>query len=630
MKLNEVTFKKLYAQVIYSLKSTYNRAGSIFTNASPFGQILSVVIELFQFNTLNIQNVQKSFDMNDPMNNDEKSIRALAKIGQYNPSRGNAATGSIKLKPKVGVDLLTEIKGTTIIFKDRMRLKNKNNSFEYILDLNQDTVSYTLNNTVPVVLPVIQGVYKVINFTGDGTINQSYVVPSPIGKEIDNYKFLLYVDSELWVAKRHKFDMLPGEKAYVCYTSFSGGVDIIFGNGNEGMVPKLGSIIEFNYLVTEGQEGNLINTQLNDFKFLDMPTSFYGDEIDVTNTFDVNIDVQVNFGSNGDSASYLKSIMPYASSNFVLAGPDQYKFFLQRLGIFSMIDIYTSKRNSSVLINSIYDLAKTNIDLLNTINTTSNNSTLKQLVEHNLSEIVLLRKSLLTEGGDNLINLFLIPDIKVFYGKDIDTNYFNIDLSAFVLDDVEKTRILNYLSNEGLQIITNEIKVIDATIKKYAINVTCRIYDDTNDSNLMNEIVTTISDYMMTDLRRDRIPPSDIIRLLDGLNGIDSVTVEFISEANEDYHKEYIIKSKQFFSTNLRDPLPTEIFMSDGNTYDSEKYNGLDVILGDILIEKDELPIIRGGFTDRWNNQYSTEPGVGQFSPVNVLILPEKTKRKGL
>jgi len=70
--------------------------------------------------------------------------------------------------------------------------------------------------------------------------------------------------------------------------------------------------------------------------------------------------------------------------------------------------------------------------------------------------------------------------------------------------------------------------------------------------------------------------------------------------------------------------------MSDGKTYDSENAIGLDPILGDILIEKEELPIIRGGFTDRYNNFYNMQPGNGLFSPINILILPEKTRRKKL
>jgi len=630
MKLSEITFKKLYQQIIFNLKKFYNRADSAFTLASPFGQILTVVTELFQFNMLHVQNVQRSFDMNDPLNANEKTIRALAKIGQYNPARGKCAAGSIKLRLKAGVDVNEEIKGGKIVFSNKQKLKNQKNSLDYMLDLNSDDLTFTLSNQTPIILNIIQGTWKQITFTGTGEKNQSFVVPAQTGKEIDNYRFKLYVNSELWDAKKHKFDMLQDEKAYVPYTSFSGGVDILFGTGYEGMIPPVGSEIVFEFLLTEGQEGNLVDPQLNEFKFVDLPKSFYGEDIDAEQFFDVDINTEITFGTDGDSVEFLKSIMPYTSSNFVLAGPDQYKFFLKRLGLFSLIDVYTSKRNNPNIVDDIYKLAKTNTDLLNKINNNDNTSTLKQLVKDNLNEIKLLRKSLLTEGGDNLVNIFLIPDIRVFYGKDSDTNYFNIDFDKFLLDDDEKQRVLNYLSSEGLQIITNEVKIIDPTIRSFVINVTTRIYDDAVEDNIINEMTDKISDYFISEMRRDRIPPSDLIRILDGIDGVDSVVIEFISEQNENYHKEFIIKAEQFNSKNKRYPEDYEIVMVDGTRYNRETSLGLDPILGDILIEKTELPVIRGGFADRWNNFYNEQPGQGRFSSVNILILPEKTPRKTL
>lgn len=628
MTLTEITYNRLYQQIVLNLKNDYNKANSQFTTASPYGQLLQVITGISQLNTLNVQNVQRSMDLNDPLNQNVKTIRSLAKLGQYNPSRGQCASGSIRVVAKQNVNISEEIGGTNIIFRDNMKLKNINNNLDYILDLNQDSIVFSTYNEMPISLSVVQGNYKTITFTGKGDKNQSIVIPSINGKEIDNYKVKVFYNSQLLSPKKHKFDMLKDELAYVPLTSFSGGVDILFGNGDEGFIPEDGSIITVTYLITDGQEGNLMNTQLNDFRFIDQPTNEYGDEIDILQLFDIAIETEINFGNDGDTSDYLKSILPYVSSNFVLAGPDQYKFFLKRLGIFSLIDVYTQSRAGTELINAIYSLAKDNITLLNTMSQTDNTSTLKVLVERNLKEIQLLRKLLLSEGGENLVNVFLIPDIKIFYGLNADINYFNIDINAFLLDSTEKARILNYLSAEGLQIITNEVKIIDPVIKKYVLNVTTRLYDDAVESNVMNEIVNVVSDYFMNEIRRDRIPSSDIVRVLDEIYGIDSVTVEFISEANEQYHKEYIIKSEQYFLKNKQIAADNNIIMNDGKSYDVNASIGLDPLLGDIIIEKDELPLIRGGFTDRFNNEYSIMPGMTEYSPINILILPEKTKRK--
>lgn len=630
MQLTEITFKKLYQQIIFKLKSVYSRADSSFSLASPFGQILSTLTQLFQLNMLHVQNVQQSLDMNNPLNNNEKTIRAWSRVGQYNPTRSKTAEGSLKIKLKAGINIEEEIKGGKITFTDRQRLKNKKNNLEYVLNLNDSELTYTLSASNPIILHVSQGSWKQMTFTGSGERNQSFVVTAPAGKDIDNYKFKVFVNSEQIAIKKHKFDMLPNEKAVVPLTGFTGGVDLMFGNGDEGFVPPLGSIITFEYLVTDGLNGNLVDPQLNEFTFIDLPKTFYGEDVDTNQFFDIDVNTKISYGTNGDTAAYLKSIMPFVSSNFVLVGPDQYKFFLQRLQIFSVIDVFTSKKSNPNLTLDLYKLAKQNTDILNKMNNSDNNSTLRQLVKKNLDEIVIMRKLLLTEGGDNLINIFLIPDIRRFYGKDTDINYFNIDTDKFILDEDGKSRILAYLSNDATQIITNEVKIIDPVIRKYVINVTTRIYDDAVESNVINEITNKIADYFILQMRRDRIPPSDLVRILDGITDIDSVTVDFISEANENYHKEFIIKADQFQRLNSRKPQDTEIIMSDGTTYDNQKTLGLDNILGDIIIDKTELPLIRGGFKDRYNNEYSLSPASGKFSAVNVLILSEKTRRKTL
>jgi len=579
---------------------------------------------------LHTQSVQQSLDMNNPLNNNEKTVRAWSRVGQYNPTRSKSAEGSLKIKLKAGINIQEEIKGGKITFTDRQRLKNKKNNLEYVLNLNDSELTYTLSASNPIILQVAQGSWKQITFTGSGERNQSYVVPAPAGKDIDNYKYKVFVNSEQIQIKKHKFDMLPNEKAVVSLTGFTGGVDLLFGNGDEGFAPPLGSIITFEYLVTDGQNGNLVDPQLNEFTFIDLPKTFYGDDVDTNQFFDIDVNTKITYGTNGDTAGYLKTIMPFVSSNFVLVGPDQYKFFLQRLQIFAVIDVYTSKKSNPNLTLDLYKLAKQNTDMLNKMNNSDNNSTLRQLVKKNLDEIVIMRKLLLTEGGDNLINIFLIPDIRRFYGKDTDINYFNIDTDKFILDEDGKSRILAYLSNEALQVITNEVKIIDPVIRKYAINVTTRIYDDAVETNVINEITNKIADYFIMQMRRDRIPPSDLVRILDGIGDVDSVTVDFISEANENYHKEFIIKADQFQRLNSRKPQDTEIIMSDGTTYNNQKTLGLDNVLGDILIDKTELPLIRGGFKDRYNNEYSLTPASGKFSAVNVLILSEKTRRKTL
>lgn len=627
MTIQDITFNRIYNGIKLQLKKWYNLANSSFDLSSPFGMILKATTDLFTLNQLNINNMSRTFDLNDPFNNNTKNIRSLARLAQYNPARGISASGSIKIQMKQNIDVVDEVGGNFIVFQDKMRLSNIKNNLDYTLRLHQPNISYSILSNNPIILNIVQGTYKSSSFTGTGEINQSYVIPMAFGKEIDNYDVNVYVNSELWTNAKHKYDMLDTDKSYVMYTSFSGGVDIIFGNGSEGMIPPLGVKIYVEYLVHDGSKGNVLGYTTNDFKFIDYPRNDKNEDVNVDDFADVILDTDVNYATDGDDADDLKQIIPYASSNFVLAGPDQYKFFLKRLKMFSTINVFTSEKTDADIKKGIYDLCKKNIELLNSISVSDNADTLKLLVERNLKEIGYLRKLYLSTGTENMINLFLIPDIRTFFGSDTSLNYFNVDIDVFTLDDIEKKRILNYLYQDAIQTVTNEVKIIDPIIRKFAINVTTRLFNDAVETNVMSEITVQISNYFLNELRKDKIPASDLVRIIDGINGVDSVTVEFISEQNENYHKEYLLKSQQFFMTNKTLPKDSDIMMSDGETYNSSKIIGMDPLLGDIILNQDELPLIRGGFTDRYGNNYSIQPGSYKYSPINILILPEKSKR---
>jgi hypothetical protein len=89
--------------------------------------------------------------------------------------------------------------------------------------------------------------------------------------------------------------------------------------------------------------------------------------------------------------------------------------------------------------------------------------------------------------------------------------------------------------------------------------------------------------------RRDLIPSSDLVRIIENVEGVDSVNVSFISELNEASRK--------------------------GNP--SAPLIGIDD-MGDIVIGKNELPLIRGGWKDR--NGIAYEDGIFDDRPGSVNI----------
>ena len=105
--------------------------------------------------------------------------------------------------------------------------------------------------------------------------------------------------------------MLPDEKACVVKTGFNGGIDIVFGNGGFGAIPKISAGIEVNYIITDGSLGNIFRRTRDDWKFVDDVLDGNGDSVDIAKLFNIDIYTDINFGADKESLSFTKSILPF-------------------------------------------------------------------------------------------------------------------------------------------------------------------------------------------------------------------------------------------------------------------------------------------------------------------------------
>ena len=138
--------------------------------------------------------------------------------------------------------------------------------------------------------------------------------------------------------------------------------------------------------------------------------------------------------------------------------------------------------------------------------------------------------------------------------------------------------------------------------------------------------------------RRDKIPRSDLIKIIEEVEGVDSVNVNFVSADNEEairngfYYKEVSYNNKQ-----TSDVLLDQLKNNTQNTLNinlstdvtkNEKIilsSGTDPMLGidsfgDIIIGDKELPIMRGGFVDRNGVEYKDGIDPLNLSAVNVVF----------
>lgn len=554
----EISFNNLREQVTNFLKKEYSKSNILFSPASPYGQILLIIENLFQLSMLYLKNAIKQFDLSDANSNNVKVIRNAAVIAGHIPGRAISSTGALLLSVKSGVDLTTLVPGGRITLMNKQELKNKTNGLKYSLNLGADKQTYKIDSSSQLYMNIIQGSWTKTSFTGTGNINQTYQVTTRNNQDIENFNVEILVDGIYWTIKKHIYDMLPDEKACVVRTGYNGGIDIIFGNGNFGAMPNAGSNIEVSYLLSDGSNGNIFRRTINDWDFIDLAIDGYGNTIDITQIFDIRIFNDINFGADQENIQFTKNILPISSNNFVLGLPQQYAYAIKRLGVFSHVNAYEKY-------GSIYIVATPNIVLF----------------------------------------------------KNQNSDYFSISLAAFELDSYEISKIDKYLRTGGNILLSKRYKITSPKISQYVINVYVIIYSDATQENVTSQIRTAISDYFLDFSRTDRVPKVDIIKKLGSISDINSVDINFISKKNEDYH----IANKARIA-NMQLSAASSFQLGNAQSmigYTASQVYGIDPVLGDIIFEPEEIPVIKGGFYDRNTIYYSDDINNKGLKSVNVF-----------
>jgi hypothetical protein len=367
--------------------------------------------------------------------------------------------------------------------------------------------------------------------------------------------------------------MLKDDKMCLVKTGLAGGIDVYFGNEDYGVIPEIGSRIDVMYVKSDGYSGNIFSKSNDiEFKFEDTGYSNLGDSIDFNEILSVNIEKPIILGADSELPELTKLIAPKTSRSYVLANTDNYVNYLSRFN-YSYVDAYNTHEDDYI-------------------------------------------------ADDNVVYLFVIPDLSRRLLSNSD--YFTTNVENFYLDENEKNALIEFIDMSGKQIMTTELQVVDPEVTRYVMNIFLRVYDTADQNNLKSEIINKISEYFLKVKRRDKIPKSDIIALIENVKGVDSVNIAFISEKNE----RAIIDGFYFKKVKTIDSIRSlTVFTEEKVVLNSgEDPNlGLDEF-GDITIGLNELPIVRGGnlnskqFYDRFGNYYEDGISDTQYSSVNIII----------
>ena len=244
------------------ISRVYKRANTLFTEASPFAQIISVMAELGELIMFYIEDSlveQNIYTAQQP-----ESIYGISRLTGHDATRGFVATGEIEFRWKDGAEL-GKIAGTGLNIDARSELQCELNGLTYTLLSSQEKFRLEKANKYNVKCAIVQGKFEKQTFTGTGESMQSYNIQT--SSLTDHSKVSVSINGEKWTKHDSMYDLLNNEKAYILKTGISGGLDVYFGTGNFGALPPAGSSIEIEYIKHSGFQGNLDDAQDITFKW---------------------------------------------------------------------------------------------------------------------------------------------------------------------------------------------------------------------------------------------------------------------------------------------------------------------------------------------------------------------------
>lgn len=615
-KLNRIKFSELYQDALAYIKATYAAVGQQFNTASPFGQLLQVVLHLGRMIFYYIEDSITGLNIRTAYRPDQ--VKGLAMLAGHDTSRPISARGACQI---YYVDTGNyQLNGLTCYIPNKTKIISKRNGLTYTVLFGANNGKITMNAGNYLEANLIQGQIKLQQATGTGEPLQSYNFAERNYQEVDQYYINVYVNGEPWEIYKSILDLGFNQKGCIVRTGINAGLDVFFGNGAMGAIPPKGSIIIIEYVVTDGENSNLFKDEINigdNWEWDGEGMLPSGDQVKLNKNFKIRLTTDIIFGTYGEDLALTQLIAPHVSRSYVLASETNYNYFFKRMNMFSDIEIF----RGSYTVNgaSVMELAKDKaLEDYNASREAYNNAI--EVYGDGSDQVAIAHKEMekkyqiyeyastkLSDNTyrDNTIYIFLVPDIKKRMAAS--SNYFTCDESLFVLSDDEQENIINLINSSGQRIITVENRIIQPKIVRFALNVQVKIWENYEEQDIYAEAIEKLSNYFVNRERKDMIPISDIISIFENnVQGIDSVKAQFVADVN---------------NTNIY-----------GNNFDGIDEYG-DIILtrtiknsnGQIMNVKDILPLIRGGFVDKNGTEYSSIQSPNYLSAFNIKFEEKKS-----
>ncbi len=573
------------------ISRVYSRTGDFFTNASPFAQILGVMAEMNELLMFYIED--STVEQNIYTAQQSESIYGLARLAGHDPTRGFAASGEIRFRWKPGAP--DDIAGNNLIISPNTQIQYDNNGLVYFIRTQKDEFLLPKSTNGWIQASIIQGELESQTVTGTGEKLQSFNIKT--NSTTDHNLVKVSVNGEQWTTFDSLYEMRSSDKGCLVKSGISGGIDIYFGTGNFGVVPLDGASIEIEYIKCSGDKGNLNQSGDLTFRWIGEGSDSVGETYDLNELLDAETIAAPFMGADPESIEFTKILAPVASKSFVLSNPDNYEYFLSKYAQFSYLDAYNTTNDGYL-------------------------------------------------DDDNVIYIFAIPDLEKRLLKG--TDYFSVPVEEFFFSKYELDRFAGVIEDSGQQMVTSEVVFVEPSAVKYRMDISIRWFEGYKQENIFNDIRAAISNYLINIVRRDKLPKSDLVAVIEGIEGVDAVNISFVSSVEEEARKNGYYTYKQVTVTPTTPELqgvdgdqkrliffkrtevekkvildqPDMMIPITGTEKDIENwYNkiGLDKY-GDIILDKEEVAVFRGGWEDRDGNLIKDAPSIGEMASLSIYF----------
>lgn len=525
-----------------------------FGSNTIFGQILTVVGSAIQNVMLYIEDAL--VEQNKYTAQRKKSIYNLAALSGYEPHLGKTAVASIKLN-----FMPHNESSYNVIINNKEPLTCNQNGLRYNILLSQEGVILNVDkDNAPKYFTAVQGIFEKQRFVAKG--GQYYTINFKFVGNIDTDYMTVKVNNELWEPQASLYDMDSNAKQYTFRVSTGGGIDLIFGNEAHGRALRTNDVVDVEYLIHDGEQGNLNPNMESFFTFDNQLSDTNGETYDGNALFNVTFAEKdpISAGSNSETIIHVAQMIGLNSRSLVLASPDNYKVLISRFG-FCGYNRTWSDANSTV-VNSL---------------------------------IIKNFKNDVTTG----------------------TDYFKLTERDFILSDFQKSSIYNYIENNGGQLASVKYNIFDPDLCKYAMYVYVKLKSKKYNTELISKQIRQLIGEFFTNVQSDIfIPKSDIIHLLKtNVDAIDGVDVYILSQKNEHaiYTQRYT--EEYYIMNNLTGQYVKRT--QNVKLYDGENPNlGLDSH-GNIYLKSDsQFPVLMGG----WDYKNSEGELVTITDPLTIIF----------